>query len=258
MIPSSGKHKYKFGLKRSKISEDEKVGFFRYEKVELPEKFSLADVYPIEIYNQKDTNSCSANAICNQIKLTYNDLKLDPSRAFIYFNSLLRDHQKEGSTINISDSGCSLKSAYESLAQYKFCDEKLHPFDDKNITRFPKREAYVEASRINFIKEYRYLVPNHYNFCYILSVLKKPIVVGAVIFENFLALSKYDDILDVPLMGDEMLGLHAMLIIAYDDVNKLFTIVNSHGSEFGVSGKFRMTYDYVFDPHLCFEFFVLS
>jgi hypothetical protein len=51
---------------------NDKVGYFTYQKIDLPIKFSLQDHMNIDVYNQLSTNSCSANAICQQIKLNIN------------------------------------------------------------------------------------------------------------------------------------------------------------------------------------------
>ena len=55
----------------------------------------------------------------------------------------------------------------------------------------------------------------------------------------------------------EFLGLHAVVIVGYDDQNQCMDILNSHGVEFGNDGFFRMSYKYIMNLDLCFEFYVI-
>ena len=52
------KPKLFFGLKRSKISHDEKILSFTHQKVDMPLKFSLKHNVK-QIFNQGDINSCN-------------------------------------------------------------------------------------------------------------------------------------------------------------------------------------------------------
>ena len=109
----SNKQVFKFGLKRSKLTEHDKVSMFKYEKVDLPSEFSLSDLHEIHIFNQGHLNSCSATAISNQIILStpIEEIKDQiPSRLYVYFNSRLTDQTLHcNKSIRIEDDGASLK-----------------------------------------------------------------------------------------------------------------------------------------------------
>ena len=45
------KPKLKFGLKRSKLTDHDKVCMFQYEKVDLPTRFSLNNTHVIHIFD---------------------------------------------------------------------------------------------------------------------------------------------------------------------------------------------------------------
>ena len=77
------------------------------------------------------------------------------------------------------------------------------------------------------------------------------------IYTNFLDLTKENDILSVPKPEHELLGLHAVLIVGYDDETESFDILNSHGSKFADNGYFRMKYEYALSD-LCFEFYCVQ
>ena len=220
----------------------------------------MRDVYKVKAYNQGSTNSCSSNAISNQINVILQEmrLKIEPSRQFIYFNSLLEDRDKEGTKRPIEDIGASLKSCYEALHKYKFCEEKYHVFDDKNILKFPDNTAYINAHENNLITSYRYICPSIYSFKYILSELHRPIVFGMAVYTAFENLNKDAYVLNKPSEHEAYLGLHGVLAIGYDDTDQCMIVCNSHGSDFGLFGFFKMKYEHILDPNLCFEFWTIN
>ena len=252
---------FKFGLKKSVLSEHDKVCMFKYEQVDLPSEFSLSDLHEIHIFNQGHLNSCSANAISNQIILsTPKDEIKDqiPSRLYIYFNSRLTDQSLHGNkSIRIEDDGASLKASFDSVTKYNWLDESLYPYIEEKVCSFPQKDIYLKAYRNkSHIKSYRHIVPQLYSLKYILAILKKPICLGMSVFENFCDLNKDNYTLRKP--EGQFLGLHAVLIYSYSDHTQTFGIINSHGKEFGLNGTFQLSYDYTLDPNLCFEFFVIN
>ena len=252
---------YRFGLKRSKLSENDKVSFFKYEKVELPTKFSLSDLHEIHIFNQGELNSCSANAISNQIILSTPKEEIKnsiPSRLYIYFNSRLTDQTLQGyRSIRIEDEGASLKASYEGLSKHNWLDESLYPYIEQKVNAFPQKEQYLQAARNkSHIKSYRHIIPQLYSIKYILAVLKKPICLGMSVFESFCDLNKDNYILRKP--EGMFLGLHAVLIFEYNDETQTVGIINSHGKNFGLDGTFQLAYNYLLNPDLCFEMFLLN
>ena len=249
--------KYKFGLIKSKFDDHEKVCMFNYDKINLPIKFSLSDIYEIHVFDQGNLNSCSANAISNQILLSVNN-NIIPSRLFIYFNSMLID-KEEKKSFYIADQGASLKNAYDALFRFKFCDENDYPYIEKNVCKFPSANIYhLAANTKNVIHSYRRIFPQLYSLKYILFKLHKPICFGMSIFESFDNIDENNYIITKPKEGELMLGLHACLIISYDDNNQTFEILNSFGTKFGNKGKFNLSYDYVLDQNLSFEFYILN
>ena len=255
------KTKFKFGLKRSNLSENDKVSMFKYEKVDLPLVFSLSDIHEIHVFNQGNINSCSSNAISNQIILSTPKEEIKnsiPSRLYIYFNSRLTDATQHGfNSIRIEDEGASLKASYDALSKYNWLNESSYPYIETKSCSFPPKDIYLQAYRNkSHIKSYRHIIPQHYNLKYILAILKKPICLGMSVFENFLDLNKNNYVLQQPI--GQFLGLHAVLIIGYSDNDNTFTILNSHGEDFGFNGTFKMSYSYALNPELCFEFFVIN
>ena len=75
--------------------------------------------------------------------------------------------------------------------------------------------------------------------------------------QTFWILQK-NDILGLPTAKDELLGLHAVLIVGYDDETDTFDILNSHGSDWGDNGYFRLKNEYALNPDLCFVFYTIQ
>ena len=154
---------------------------------------------------------------------------------YIYFNSRFIDNDKQ---MPLTDSGASLKSVYQALSTYKFTSEDVYPYEIQNVNRIPPKNVYDQAiyKMENPIESYRRINPCIYSFKYILNVLKLPIMFGMSVYENFIDLNRENDLLCEP--NGEFLGLHAVVIVGYDENCQCFDILNSHGVEFGNDGFF--------------------
>ena len=144
---SDNTSKLKFGLKKSKPDERDKYfSFFTYEKIHLPFQFCLENYI---VFDQGNINSCSANSVSNQIKLSCDDMPCHviPSRRFIYINSRMEDAE-ENNQIYISDEGSSLKNVYKSILKYNIVDEKYYEYNEDNVNVFPSKELYNMALKM--------------------------------------------------------------------------------------------------------------
>ena len=63
------------------------------------------------------------------------------------------------------------------------------------------------------------------------------------IYSNFERITKTNNILYKPSPRDQYLGAHAVVCIGYNDINRTFIILNSHGKDWGNNGLFYMSYD---------------
>ena len=250
----------KFGLKRSTNDDRDHVYlFFEYEKIPLPLQFSLADTKEIKIFDQMELNSCSSNSVCNQIMLSNDKIKDVPSRLFLYCNSRREDIEEYHHSIFIEDTGASLRNTYKSLMKHNNLPELYYQYDQTKVNALPPYDVYKMAARMErCLLSYRKIVPNEYNIKFILYKIQRPIVVGMVVFNNFINITKENCILDKPKPWDQMLGMHAVLCIGYDDIDSCFIIVNSHSKQWGNNGKFKMRYDYMLSPDLVFELWTIN
>ena len=72
---------------------------------------------------------------------------IDVSRLFIYYNARFKDilSSKASASKSMKDSGCTITSGIEALAEFGTCLESLWPYDSKSVNLCPSDEAYSEA-----------------------------------------------------------------------------------------------------------------
>lgn len=61
----------------------------------------------------------------------------------------------------------------------------------------------------------------------------------------------------MPAAGDALLGGHAVLCVGYNDLKKQWTMRNSWGAGWGAKGYFYLPYDYLVDPALSSDAWML-
>ena len=236
--PSKNDHRnYKL-----KLDHDEK-------QIDLPKVFQLVDLHTLQVFNQGNLGSCTANAIAQQIQIKTQN-KVSISRLFQYWNSRLLEGTYQ------SDSGANLLDCYRAIMKYKYIDEALYPYIEAKYADFPPKEIYIEASK-NKINKYESVPQDLYHMKYVLAVYKQPIVFGFSVYSSFQNLDS-NHVCPLPQANDELLGGHAVCAINYNDNLQAFLICNSWGKEWGLNGCFYMPYDYVLNKTLCSDFWTLS
>ena len=252
------KKKLCFGLKKSKIEPHEHFVSFNYEKIDIPNKCNLKHRVK-QIYDQKNMNACSANATANLLSIVDKDNKLNCniSRMYLYFCTRWIDNNM---ILPVQDSGGTLKSTIDAISRYRYVDEdKVYPYFEHLVNDIPYKHVFEDAFKHKSpITSYRQIIPSKHAIKYILYKLEQSILFGMSIYTNFLDITKENDILGMPKTEDEFLGYHAVLIVGYDDETETFDILNSHGSDWGDDGYFRMKYEYILNPNLCFEFYCVQ
>ena len=248
-----------FGLKRS-AEHDPKIKTVNFCLVrDLPSHYSLRNKIQF-VYNQGNMNSCSANAVCQQLLLSdiKNSLNGEPqSRLYIYYNSRMID--RGDCTSMLEDSGATIPNVYKSIVDYSSVPEEMYEYNINLVNLPAPQHIYHHAifKTTNPIMSYKRIDPvSLYSIKYCISVLKLPIMFGMSVFENFITLTRENNLIDTKV-GD-LIGLHAVLLIGYNDLDQTVTILNSHGPDFGDGGFFRMSYQFLMDPSLCFEYYVIN
>lgn len=240
-----------------------KISFF--ERLDLPTKADVLNIdikYPVQ--NQGQLGSCTNHgigaAIANaNIKQDIDNNRFDtskvffPSRLFIYYN----ERYMEG-TIGY-DSGAMVRDGIKSVNTLGVCREGLWQYDISRFTEKPPPRAYDEALFHHSLKYERLDNTDISQLKNVIANDKLPFVFGFTVYEGFESeqVSK-TGIMSIPSANERILGGHCVVAVGYDDSTKMFKCRNSWGSDWGDHGYFYMPYDYITNPNLADDFWVIN
>jgi C1A family cysteine protease len=122
----------------------------------------------------------------------------------------------------------------------------------------PPTKAYTEGAKRKGLSYWR-VNQTLNDILTAVGVNQLPVVFGFAVYESFESekVSK-KGIVPMPMPGEQMLGGHAVAIVGYDMAKRVFIVRNSWGSKWGDRGYFYMPFDYVLDPDLACDFWVLQ
>jgi hypothetical protein len=229
----------------------------------------LKNVYLFDSHNtppvvdQGELGSCTANAggsggfhfaLMNKPQSAPNpEAELyNPSRLFLYYNTRLL----MGTTDE--DSGASIRDTMKAIAKYGVCQEIKWPYDISQFTTQPPQECYDQAAKLS-------------NFSYnrlhgqsreaIVAALSSgyPVVYGMLIFQSFESqeVAQTGEV-PYPTEGEKRLGGHALSIWGYNAEKDYFLVRNSWGKDWGINGYCHVPAEYVTNPNLAWDFWVLK
>tara|TARA_B100000780_G_scaffold237942_1_gene179203 strand:+ start:830 stop:4048 length:3219 start_codon:yes stop_codon:yes gene_type:complete len=235
----------------SPLNPDDEVYLFN-EKT-IPERIDLSSYFG-EVKNQGELGSCTAFPVAAiyEFFASQNNQSVDISELFIYFNS--RDKKGNSS----KDIGATLFDTISSVKEKGACYSKTYPYNIDNFSFLPEDSAYKEAKHNIVEKSFRVEI-NEKHFKNALAN-GHPVVFGLKLFKSFYpkndeGLITYPKVNEISLQDH---GNHAMLLVGYNDQEKLFKVRNSWGSKFGDNGYCYIPYDYLANPEYCTEAFVIT
>ena len=247
--------KHKYLLKRDVRDERDYLFYDNFIMgTELPASVDLRSKMP-PIFNQLELGSCSSNATCACLMYTIGANTPMLSRLFHYW-----EERNIENTVS-EDSGAMLIDACKVVQTIGICTDELFPYD---ITQFTDTPTPVMDSNAK-----NYIVKGYHRVKGILQVqqalaLGMPVIIGMDVFASMESDSvAKTGILPMPKHGEQLLGGHATLVVAYETsshINPLETLVdeilnkstsnisltvrNSWGSTWGQAGHFIMSEDY--------------
>jgi C1A family cysteine protease len=232
----------------------------RNEKIDYTLKRILPLIIDLRKYfkytfDQGDLGSCVSNSLCYIYDFLDKKNKFIPypSRLFVYYNS-----RKLDDTINY-DSGTTISQGVNSLKIYGTCNEKYCKYDINKFTSEPSLEAYNEA------KTYKLKITSNITIQTLLnlkSILYSgfPFVVGILIYSSF----EDDDanttgVIKLPSASkDTYLGGHSLICVGYNETKKIWIMKNSWGESWGDGGYCYLPYNYLLNPSLTGDIWVLK
>ncbi len=244
-----------YGWKRDLPDNRDKT--FAYAgRVILEDKIDLRSWCP-PIWDQDRLGACTGFGVAGVLNIMMRDNKPDPvsefqpSPLFIYYC----ERVIEG-TVN-EDSGAMIRDGIKAVAKWGACDEKSWPYEIKKFAVKPPLAAYTKAKK-NKIDSYERVNQNELS---IRTALAKgyPVVFGFSVYESFetRAVSK-TGVVPYPKTSEALLGGHCVILVGYDHPKRRFICRNSWGSNWGDKGYFYMDYEYVLNPNLADDFWIIK
>lgn len=222
--------------------------------IDIPDQIDLRPgCSPVE--DQGELGSCTAHAIVGALEYDENKQREQPirlSRLFVYYG----ERGLEGTLTE--DSGAEIRDGIKVIAQLGTCNETLCPYVEENFKLKPSLEAYNDALKHKAIA-YRRVNQTEDDLLHALAS-GYPIAFGIYVYDSLesdeVAASGLVPMPDVN--KEECLGGHAVLIVGYDRIKRLFIIRNSWGSGWGENGYFYLPFDYVLSPDLAEDFWSVT
>ncbi|KAL1892576.1 hypothetical protein Cpir12675_004464 [Ceratocystis pirilliformis] len=215
-----------------------------------------------DIYDQKRMASCIANAVVAAFEYGINKQKLrplSPSGIFIWYNARAKSGNPKHIRMN---TGCRMRDAIASLNCKKngVCAEQDWPYvvgeynkKTKVFKKFakPRMKPSPEAMRkAHFHTATRYSsIKTGKNLCLKLKGCLDEEYPFVMQMKTFGSLDDYMNLYHEIRMpaGKELKkpGGHGVMVVGYNDNEKVFTVRNSWGEKWGDNGHFYMPYAYL-------------
>lgn len=222
----------------------------RPSKVDLSKKCS-----PVE--DQAQLGSCTAQMLVGMVE--YNNIRWSEkpsrrqiSRLFQYYVT-----RKNMGTIH-EDSGAYIRDTIKAAAQYGSVWETNWRYRIEKFAEEPPAKVW-EKAKLNKITSYHRIDDGD------LETMKHTLASGYLIgfgflvYENFLTQKMATEgILRASEIKGPLYGGHAVVLCGFDDDRRMFKVRNSWGKEWGIDGYYWMDYDYVSNPNLCNDFWVVT
>jgi len=205
------------------------------------------------VYDQGDLGSCTANAIGASYEfdlLRQGVEDFTPSRLGLYYD----ERVKEG-TVQ-SDSGAQIRTGIKVVVAQGVYPETLWPYKIDKFKTKPPANCYTEAKKHQALVYER--VPRTIEgICGVLAE-GLPFVFGFSVYSAFEGETvARTGVLYLPKKNESFLGGHAVMAVGYSMKTKRVIVRNSWGPSWGKNGHFTMPIDYLLNPNLADDFWVI-
>jgi len=241
----------KYGWKRDLPDQRD----FKYTAIKrsLPKQVDLRPILP-PVRDQKDLGACTSFATASAFEYDLHTQKVadfTPAPLYIYYNTRILE-----GTVKF-DSGATIRNSIKSIAKYGACRESYWRYLVSRAFKKPSKQAYTHGYKHKAIKYYA-VEQTLGSICSALAA-GKPIVFGISVYSSFEEVEPTaTGVIPMPKVTDDFLGGHAILICGFNSEKRLFTFRNSWGKEWGDNGYGYLPYEYVLNPDLAGDFWVVD
>jgi C1A family cysteine protease len=181
------------------------------------------------------------------------------SRLFEYYSTRLLQ-----GTIN-EDSGASIRNAIKAAVKYGVADEAQWAYDISKFKSNPPPSVWSAAAG-HKVSSYHAIADGDIETMKSIIASGYLVGFGFDVYSYFMGLEMAQKaMLCRPKATETLEGGHAICQAGYDDNKAMpdgtkgaFLIRNSWGAKWGIGGYFWMAYNYVGDPKLCSDFWVVQ
>lgn len=217
----------------------------------LPDSFSLQSEMP-PVWNQLNTSSCTAHAAgaAFEHRLKHMGIEFTPSRLFLYYNERLL----EGDTSQ--DNGATIRDSMVALQNWGDLNESQWPFQTDNMFKQPPPDVYQQASK-NKVITFQAVPQDELSLKHAIFA-HNPVCFGINVYRSFES-QKVAKSGRVPVpdpKSEQYLGGHAIILVGWRPGSFLFR--NSWGEGWGNGGYAWIPNEYVLNPELASEFWIIT
>ena len=206
---------------------------------------------PIE--NQGNLGSCTGQAIAGAIELLNkrNGKHNDISRLFIYYYERLLL-----GTVNY-DSGAYIRDGIKVTNHYGASLESHWPYDIRKFRQEPISEAKVDALKRRVT---RYERVTNFDGCIDALNNGYPIIMGFHVYSSFMTnnVARTGNMPYPNTKRERLLGGHAVLLVGYNKIKKVFIARNSWGTNWGDKGYFYMPFNVVTNTSMSSDYWIIK
>jgi C1A family cysteine protease len=249
----------KYGWRKpAKVAEHRMLNLIIPDNTVYPPSIDLRNLFNY-VFDQGTLGSCVANASASAMTVVINKSNIQNkdtrSRLFIYFNARVIDGDPH------ADTGTTVEAAILGLENNGACSETDWPYIISSFTTMPPKLSYTNALPYKPISAHAVQQT--------LQALKHELANGNVIIFGILVYMSFESadttktgIVAMPNLAaqppDTCLGGHAILLVGYNEDKQVFIFRNSWGEAWGDKGYGYIPYQYVLNPMLAGDFWVIE
>jgi C1A family cysteine protease len=196
------------------------------------------------VRDQLNTGSCCAQSLVGGLEflmLKNNEQLLPLSPMFLFYNARRMSDTQDQSI------GTFTPHANAAVMAYGVCEEKAWPYVESQTTTRPPDKAYADAKAFEAVQYARLGSTNEVKAT--ISGGLPVMFAGDIDMAHFRVAANTGRMPDPGTVDPEGPCAHAMLVVGYDEDEKLWLVKNSWGKDWGDNGYVRIPYA-LFDRHV--------
>ena len=238
-------------VKRDRADEDH---YIKFAQGRVPDKVE-PDMQDVHIYDQNGSACAAACAVAAAVNIRFRNVGSEEwvaSDWFIYYNA----RKLEGTTE--LDCGCSIRDALQAASREGICKLHLHSSSRSDFDDAPSAKAYKDAAHYK-ITSYGRVGHQSAGDKTTHEAIKVALAANCTCIARIAIFEANPEHGLIKVQDPKVrIGTTAVLIIGFDDTERMFHFQNSHGKSWGQSGFGSLPYNFVDSPALCDDIWTIT